>query len=124
MSTGNRAQVEAVMTTPVETISADATIREAATEMRDEGFSALLVPGAEAGIVTSTDVLDAVADGRDLGETTVADLMTSPVESVTADLDLDEAAAMMTTFDIKHLPVEDDDFVGMLSSSDMAAQLS
>ena len=120
-----RTRVEAVMTSPVETIGSDATLREAARRMRDGGFSALLVPGATAGIVTSTDVLASVADGEDPEALTVGDVMTSPVETVTTRLALGEAAAMMTTFGIKHLPVVDDDgeHVGMLSSTDLTGVL-
>jgi IMP dehydrogenase len=126
MSDGDRTRVETVMTSPVETISRDASIREAATAMRDNGFNAFLVPGADTGIVTSTDVLDAVADGRDLEETTVADLMTAPVESVTVDLALGEAAAMMRNYEINHLPVRDDDgdYVGIVSSTDLRETLA
>lgn len=112
------------MSTPVATISKEATVREAATQMRERGISSLLVTSTEAGIVTSTDVLDVVADGRDASAVQVADVMTAPVETVTPDLFMEEVAAMMTTYEIKHLPVVDDDYVGMVSSTDVTAQLS
>lgn len=121
MSTGTKEHVEAVMTTPVETVSADATLREAATRMRAHDIRSLLVPGAKAGIITSTDVLDAVADGRDFEECSVGDVMTAGVEWVGTDLRVQEAAAMMTNFGINHLPVrgDDGDYVGMVSSTDL-----
>lgn len=114
-----------VMTTPMETVSATATIRTAASTMRNREINALLVPGGETGIVTSTDVLDAVAAGRDPESTTVGDVMTVPVESVTVDLQLSEAAAMLTNYCINHLPVRDSsgDYVGMVSSTDMRETL-
>lgn len=112
------------MSSPVQTISPGATVQEAARAMRDRGVSALLVTSSSPGIITSTDVLEAVADDRDTATLTVADVMTGDVETVTADLHLEEAAAMMTTFGIKHLPVVDDDYVGMVSSMDVAAQRS
>ncbi|MFB6207396.1 MAG: cyclic nucleotide-binding/CBS domain-containing protein [Haloglomus sp.] len=118
-------RVQAVMTSPVETISAETSVREAATRMRDNGFNALLVPGGRAGIVTSTDVLDVVADSRDPDDVTVGNVMTKPVESVTTDLRLEEAAAMMANYGINHLPVRDDDrdYVGMVSSTDLRETL-
>lgn len=121
MNSDTETQVEAVMTTPVETISADATVREAATTMRAHEINSLLVPGAGAGIVTSTDVLDVVVDGRDPARCSVADVMTAGVEWVSTDLRLQEAAAMMTNFGINHLPVRDadGDYVGMVSSTDL-----
>ena len=117
-------RVRDVMTSPVHTVSPQATVREAAERMRERDISALLVTSSPVGIVTSTDVLAGVADGLDLASTTVAELMTPSVETVTPDLYLEEAAAMMTTFGIKHLPVVDDDYVGMVSSMDVAAQLT
>ncbi|WP_129113458.1 CBS domain-containing protein [Halegenticoccus tardaugens] len=126
MDTDKRTRVGDVMSTPVQTISSKATVREAATTMRDHGISALLVPGSATAIVTSTDVLNAVADGHDASELRVADVMTSPVETITSNLMMEEAAAMMTNFGIKHLPVvdADGDVVGMVSSTDITVALS
>lgn len=112
------------MSSPVETIAPTATVREAAKQMQAKDVSALLVRSSDAGIITTTDVMETVADGGDPESLTVADVMTAPVETVTPELGLDEAAAMMTTYGIKHLPVEGDDYVGMLSSTDLAALLS
>jgi CBS domain-containing protein len=50
--------------------------------------------------------------------------MTSPVETIPPDLLIEEVAAMMTSFGIKHLPVVEDDYVGMISSTDVTAHLS
>jgi len=113
--------VEDVMTGSVATISSDATVSEAASTMRDRNISSLLVPGGETGIVTSTDVLEAVAEGRDPERTHVEDLMTAPVESINVGLRLQEVAAMMTTYGINHLPVrdKDGDYVGIVSSTDL-----
>lgn len=121
MDAAGKKRVEAVMTTPVETIRASATVRDAATRMREHDVNSLLVPGSEMGIVTSTDVLDAIAAGRDPSRAEVAGLMTSPVESVRADLQLREAAEMMTTYGIDHLPVRDvqGDYIGVVSSTDV-----
>lgn len=117
--------VEDVMSTPLETISASATVREAATAMREHDVNSLFVPGASAGIVTTTDVVGAVAEGRDLSAVEVADVMTAPVERITTAEELTEAAAMMTNFGIKHLPVidSDGDYVGMVSTTDLTTQL-
>ena len=118
--------VEDVMTAPLETISANATVREGAVRMREREINALFVPGSSAGIVTTTDVVAAVAEERDLASLQVRDVMTAPVERITTAEELTEAAAMMTTFGIKHLPVvdADGDYVGMVSSTDLAVQLA
>ncbi|QHS16203.1 CBS domain-containing protein [haloarchaeon 3A1-DGR] len=126
MASTTKTLVADVMTSPLETIAADATVREAAERMRDRNINALFVPGVDAGIVTTTDVVAAVADESDLETTTVADVMTAPVERITTAEELTEAAAMMTTFGIKHLPVIDDDgdYVGMVSTTDLTTQLA
>ncbi|MFB6133788.1 MAG: cyclic nucleotide-binding/CBS domain-containing protein [Halanaeroarchaeum sp.] len=124
MATEDSVRVEDVMSTPLETIAPDASVTEAAQRMRDLDISGLVVTSADHGIITSTDVIEAVADGRDLSELTVEDVMTESVETVTPDLYMEEVAAMLTTYGIKHLPVVDDDFVGMISSTDVAAHLN
>ena len=123
MSATGRPTVEDVMSAPLETISKDATVREAAQKMREEDISALVVTTSPRAIVSSTDVLDAVADGNDVNELLVADVMTTEVETVAPDLYMEEVAAMMTNYEINHLPVVDDDYVGMVSSTDVTAQL-
>ncbi|MFP8955145.1 cyclic nucleotide-binding/CBS domain-containing protein [Natrialbaceae archaeon A-CW3] len=124
MSPSDRTTVEDVMSAPLETISKDATVMEAAQVMREKDINALVVPTTPRAIISSTDVLEAVADGKDVSTLTVADVMTTDVETVTPDLYMEEVAAMMTTYGIKHLPVVDDDYVGMVSSTDVTAHLS
>ena len=124
MTDPDRLRVRDVMSSPVGTIAPTATVQEAARQMQARDRSALLVRSNPAGIITSTDVMELVADGGDAAGTNVEEIMTPDVETVTPDLHLDEAAAMMTTYGIKHLPVVDDDYVGMLSSSDMTAVIS
>lgn len=124
MSTNDRIQVKDMMSTPLKTISANATVTEAAKVMRDSGISALVVTTSPRAIISSSDVLDAAAEGHDPTQLKVADVMTKDVETVTPDLYMEEVAAMMTTFGIKHLPVVDDEYVGMVSSTDVTNLLS
>ncbi len=118
-------RVEDIMSSPVETISRTATVSDAAAKMREQNISALLVTTSPPAIITSTDILDAVANGTDTSGLNVTELMTESVETVPPELQVGEAAAMMTNFGIKHLPVvRGGDYVGMISSTDIAAQLS
>lgn len=124
MTTTNKT-VDDVMSTPLEMISKDATLEEAATLMTDREISALVVSTDPASIITSTDIVAAAADGHAPADLLVSDVMTKSVETVPPDLYLQQVAAMMTNFGIKHLPVTDgDDYIGMVSSTDVAAQLS
>ncbi|WP_423744905.1 CBS domain-containing protein (plasmid) [Haladaptatus sp. SPP-AMP-3] len=124
MSTNDRTRVKDMMSTPLKTIPSDATVSEAAAVMRDNEISALVVTTSPRAIISSSDVLNVAADGSDPTEVRVGDVMTEDVETVTPDLYMEEVAAMMTTFDIKHLPVVDEEYVGMVSSTDVAALLS
>lgn len=124
MDSDSRTRVEDVMSSPLETVSADATVMEAAQTMRENDISALVVTTDPPSIVTSTDVVGSAADGDDPAERRVRDVMTESVETVPPRLYLEEVAAMMTSLGIKHLPVVDDDYVGMVSSTDVTAQLS
>ena len=119
-------RVEEVMSAPLETISKGSTIMEAAKTMREHEINALVVTTSPPSIITSTDVLDAAADGHDPTELQVADVMTTSVETVTQDLFLEEIAAMMTSLGVNHFPVVDvnDEYIGMISSSDVTKHLS
>ncbi|MEF8887658.1 MAG: CBS domain-containing protein [Haloarculaceae archaeon] len=121
MSSGSETPVREIMSSPVETVRPDTTAATAAAQMREEDISALLVTTAPPSIVTTTDMLAVVADGESGREVTVADVMTESVETVPPDLEVRRAAEMMTTYGIKHLPVVDDDYVGIVSSTDITA---
>jgi CBS domain-containing protein len=124
MPSNDRVTVGDVMSTPLETISKDTTVREAAQRMRDADINALVVTTTPRAIISSTDVLDAVAEGDDVSALRVSDVMTTDVETATPDLYMEEVAAMMATYGIKHLPVVEGDYVGMISSTDVTAHLS
>jgi len=124
MNSADRKTVEDVMSTPLETVSKDATVMDATQRMREHDIKALVVPTNPRGIISSTDVLEAVADGRNVAELEVGDVMTEDVETVSPDLYMEEVAAMMETYGINHLPVVGDDYVGMISSTDVTSTLS
>lgn len=124
MSPSDRVTVEDVMSTPLETISKEATVMEAAQKMREKDINALVVRTTPRAIVSSTDVLDAVADGQSVSKSPVTGIMTTDVETASPDLHMEEVAAMMANYGIKHLPVVDDDYVGMISSIDVTTHLS
>ncbi|MGQ3327858.1 MULTISPECIES: CBS domain-containing protein [Halorubrum] len=124
MDLNDRTRVSEVMSTPLETIGADEPLREAARRMNGDDISALVVTTGGGCIVTQSDIVGAVAAGRDLDSAVVRDVMTENVETVTPDLMMEEVAAMMTMYGVKHLPVVDDDYVGMVSSTDVAEHLS
>lgn len=114
-----------VMTSPVRSVAHDATVREAATVMSDLSIGSVIVnneQGDAEGILTESDVVDAVAAGRDLGETTAEEIEGSPLITVAASDPLEEAAEKMIENGIKKLPVIDEDdseVIGIVTTTDL-----
>ena len=123
MSSTTRTRVADVMSTPVETVAPSTPLPDGARRMREEGISALVVTAEPLSIVTTTDLLDALADGHELASLRVEDVMSEVTETVPPDGFLEEAAGAMTRHGFKHLPVvENGECVGMVSSTDITAQ--
>jgi IMP dehydrogenase len=87
-------------------------IAAAAYLMKHAGATALVVLDAETdrpvGIVTDTDVAHAVADGKNVNETRISEVMTPDPTVVGTTCSLREAAELMTNGHFRHLPVVND----------------
>lgn len=119
--------IENLMTTPVVTVSPDATASHAAATLLEEGIGSLLVTDDDelVGVVTATDFLSDVAGGETNPDAPVTDYATTDVETVTVDTPVVSAAGRMATADVQHLPVVgDDDVVGLVSATDLTAYLA
>ena len=117
--------VREVMTTPVQTVDPETTIAEAARTLADAGIGSLIVGEARIdGIVTESDIVESVADERDPTQTTVADLMTDPVVTITPSDTIRVAGERMGHNGVKKLPVaEDGKAVGIITTTDLALHL-
>jgi CBS domain-containing protein len=122
MSADEWPRVREAMSTPVRTTEPETSLVDAAQQMRTHDISALLVTTEPLSIVTSTDVLDAVAAGQDVATLQAEDVMTTVVETIGPDAYLQEAAGQMSRGGVKHLPVVDgEDCVGMVTSTDITS---
>jgi CBS domain-containing protein len=94
------------MTSSLLTISADATLGEAAAAMTGRGVGAVVVLEGDliAAILTERDILKAVAAGND-GSAPVADWMTRHPETIEPEDTTDHAATLMIHGGFRHLPV-------------------
>jgi CBS domain-containing protein len=111
-----------VMSNEVFTISADASMVEAAQGMaKGKLGSALIVQGSWlAGIITERDMLRAAASGHDLNGVKVKDWMTKDPITASPDTDTEEAAATMFTHGFRHLPVTTgNEILGVVSLRDV-----
>lgn len=116
-------RVADVMTSAVVTDSADDSLAEAAALMREQQTGSLLVMDGDrlAGIFTERDLLKAIALGLDPKATEVKDVMTTEVVTVSPDTKVRDAASIMASKWIRHLPVvEGTKVAGMISQRDLA----
>jgi signal-transduction protein with cAMP-binding, CBS, and nucleotidyltransferase domain len=104
-------------------IDADVSVLEAARVMIDANVGSMLVTvdGQITGIITERDYLRRVVlQEKGDRETTVGEIMTSPLIVVTPDTSVDECMSIITERRIRHLPVADEgDVVGLISIGDV-----
>lgn len=99
------------------------TLREAAKVMGEMNMGSLIVMEEEKilGIVTSTDILKAIGDGKDPDKVTIGEIMSKNVITIQADEPLDKAVDIMVKNKIKKLPVlMNERLVGIITVSDIA----
>jgi signal-transduction protein with cAMP-binding, CBS, and nucleotidyltransferase domain len=111
------------MSTPVLSVNADASIEDAAKEMKEKKVNCLLVKVKEesAGIITTSDLVKRVmAKGLDPKTTQVDSIMSKPLITINHYLTRSDANEMMLRKNIKHIVVTDgSNVLGILTSKDM-----
>ena len=110
----------------IHTIRPEATVLEATKKMNQHKIGALVVmqDNQVVGMFTERDVLRrVVAEQRDPAGLVVAEVMSSDVICAEPDTDLEEAANIMKTRRIRHLPICDagGSLLGMISIGDLNA---
>jgi CBS domain-containing protein len=119
-------QVRDVMTQNPTSCNPSATVVDAAKVMASEdvGSVPLVKDGRLAGVVTDRDIVVRVlAEGRDPNSTTVGEIASSDLETVSPDDDLNTALRKMASSKVRRLPVVDgDELVGIVAQADVARQ--
>src|SRR4051794_16099978 len=115
--------VREVMTPEPITLPLDAPLTEAARLMRDEQVGGVLITqdGVLCGVLTDRDiVVRAVAEGRDLTGTRLAEICSAGIVTVGPDDGIDAALRLMVDRAVRRLPVvEDGRPVGIVSIGDL-----
>lgn len=103
--------VSEVMLEDVVTLSPDATATEAATLLRDESVSSVVVvrEGDPVGIVTEGDFVAHLCNRSDLGNLEVREFMSSPLTTIETTASIVDAVELCRSADIEHLPVVSSD---------------
>lgn len=128
MTTTGRLQepIRGLLRGPLATCRPLSTLRELAAVLSDNLVGALVVghPAEVIGIVSERDLVRAVADGLDLDDDRVREVMSEPVETIDADAVLDDAARLMLRDEIRHLVVTEGGVaVGIVSMRDVLAAM-
>ena len=120
-----------VMTKDVVTCTSDASIVEVAQLMKTEDIGPVLIVDNETshtlvGIVTDRDiVIKVIADGQDTNTTRVGDVMSKKLVTCHADDDVGIAMKAMAQFQLRRIPVVEDNMrlVGIISQADVATRV-
>jgi CBS domain-containing protein len=116
--------IREVMSTDVETVTPEATAREAASFMLSADAGAIPVVEGERviGMITDRDIaVRGVAEGRG-PETPVRDLMSEGVITASQDDDIEDVAIRMSDEQVRRIPIVDENqrLVGIVSLADVS----
>jgi CBS domain-containing protein/acyl dehydratase len=119
--------VEDIMTSPVETVSIDATVTEAALDLSAADVGSLVIrdDGRPIGILTESDLVDFVATGDDPGTRYVRDIFSRELITAQPEMSIQEAVELLVANDIRRLPVCDGNgqLVGIVTTTDLSYYL-
>ena len=112
-----------IMSTNTVTIDSRATIEAAARVMKQHQLKALIVDRVSEedayGIITVTDISQAIANDRNPQLTYVSEVMTKPCIVVNPDLAVEHIAKLFTRAKIRIAPVIKDKLLGIVSLTDL-----
>jgi CBS domain-containing protein len=114
-----------VMTTGCVTVSPKDNIYEAAVAMRDHdiGFVPVVEENKLVGVITDRDLVVRGYAGKHSGSTSVMEVISDDVQTVSPNLSVDEAVTLMAAKQIRRLPVvENGDLKGIVSLGDLAVR--
>ena len=113
--------VKDVMTKKIITIDSNQTILDAYKKYRDNKVGSLIVTDSDKciGIVTERNLIEKAID-KDLKTTLIKEIMTTNVKTITQFEDIETASKIMEKYNIKKLPVVDNDKIsGIITINDI-----
>jgi CBS domain-containing protein len=114
--------------TDVWSVPSDATVYDAMKMMADKDVGALLIMDGDqfVGIVSERDYArKVILQGRSSKDTSVRDISSDTLVTITPECSVDEAMRLITTNRIRHLPVVSDGKVqGLISIGDLVQWIS
>lgn len=121
-------KIKDIMTKNVAYVNPDSMVTDAAQLMQKHNIGSIPVcdNSGVIGIVTDRDiVVRNIAHGNNPMDTPVKDVMTSQIKTVTPEMDVRDAATVMSDNKIRRMPVvENNQLVGMVALGDLATNSS
>ncbi|WP_338599326.1 CBS domain-containing protein [Sulfolobus tengchongensis] len=115
--------VKEYMKTKVITVEKRVTLKEVARIMTENKVGSVIVVENDkpVGIITEHDIVRAIGKGKEL-ETKAEEIMTVSLITIREDSPISGALSLMRTYNIRHLPVTDNDgkLKGIISIRDIA----
>jgi CBS domain-containing protein len=115
--------VKEAMKTNLVLINATANVLEAAKLMKKRKIGNVIIVenNQPIGILTESDILKkVVAEGKNVKDVIIKDIMSTPVIVIDPYVTLDEAMKTMTKCNIRRLPVvENDELIGVITEKDI-----
>ena len=118
-----------VMRPALTTVEPRGHVAAAAYLMKHAGVTALVVLDDDqakqpVGIITEADIVEAVADGKDVDDVRIRALITTHLTVINAGTSIRDAARSMMTGHFRHLPVVGEaGLIGMVDITDVCAAL-
>ena len=118
-----------VMEPALSTVKPDDHLAAAAYLMKHAHATALVIVDDEEskrplGLITEADIVRAVADGKDVNEIRIRDLMTTSPTVITASMSVRDAAESMLAGHFRHLPVVNEGgLIGIVDIRDVCRAL-
>jgi len=116
--------IKDLMTSNPKSCEPSTTVVDAAKVMAQEdvGPVPIVEGGRLVGLVTDRDlVVRVLAEGKDPSSTTIGEIASADLTTVTPDTDLTEALELMSASQVRRLPVvEDGQLVGIVAQADVA----
>ncbi len=113
--------------THIYSVTGNVTVYDALILMREKNIGALMVieNGSLVGIISERDYArKVILQGKSSQETSVNEIMTSKVITVSSNDDLEQCMELMSKKDIRHLPVvNQSEVLGMISIGDVLKSL-
>lgn len=126
---GRREGIRKSMRPAVTTVERHAHLAAAAYLMRRAGDTAVVVTTDDENreplaVITTTDIAQAVADGKDVNDVRIEELVGPKPVTAQPTMTVNEATAVMLAEGIRHLPVvEDGRLVGIFDITDACREL-